>query len=85
MIDHLENYDKLDTPNGKMFALRKQKEAIEAEMQALEASCVRCQCGYLIDKNDFNRKKQIYIPQESDQPVVEFCFCPACGKILFRR
>ena len=84
MINHLEHYDKLTTPNARMLVLRKAKEAIEEEEQKIKDSCVQCTwCKYLMEHNIFDRDKQVYTnPNGREVAWVE---CPICRQEIFKR
>lgn len=83
MYNHLENYDKLTTPNAKMLALRKAEQAIEEEKRKLFDSCVQCKCGFLMFKSKFDALKQTYI--NPNDRSVSWVDCPVCNKQIYSK
>lgn len=79
---HLENYDKLWSPNAKMMALKRAKEALDEEIMKIYNSTVLCKCGFLMEKDEFEERKITHV-NPNGFPIY-WVDCPCCGKPIYR-
>ena len=82
IIPHIKDYEKLDTPNAKMLALRKAIEFIKEEEYKVLSECVSCRCGFLMSHEYFNKHSTIYINPNGKE--VEWVDCPCCGGQIYK-